>query len=903
MILFLASTTQVFSAMKSISDQVETSSGTLEFEIHAFEGRHKDMHVVADILKSDASKKLIEYFDYIPRSKVHLFLDGFSQTANGYASPIPHNFIYLFDYSPTDKDSLSVNGNWLEILILHELTHIIQMDQTDGFMLGLRRIFGSIVKPGALVPRWFSEGVAVWAESKFTNQGRLRSENIKNNIYHKFLEAREGRFCNDLGCLDNPGKYPFGSYPYWAGGFFIEYLENQKSGTIKCIVENNARKIPFFLGGAFKFCTGENADTSFAKFKADFIKDYEKSISGGGKSIALFSQEERSNNYPFASTVVKNNELYYLYYQNQEQFLGKINLTSREKQSFALMDSIDFIDLINNEVYLKAYTGMDERGKRRIHKVVERNGEIEFQELFRNNKPYSFPVGDKETIDITYENFQWTLVKDDLKLGLEKGNWLGDAVVHKNELYFKILENGSNSNILVTWDRINNIIRKVDNLSLLNSNIIGTCGDKLLYISEENGKEVRLYDPVNRIISTSIFRDLVKIAQGIKKTVLFLKNSERDISCQELWQIGRKEKVKVLKHQLNEPWKDLMQKEPDFEFYPKLSHMLPQYWYLFYAQAGNLDFGLARTLLSDPRGLNNFDLGINFYPSNNLWAPQITYTWNPRYFYMGATFQEIYTQSTFDNAINFNRYQGAFMGKQFVGEAWAYNGQFEFYDADEDDFISRRDSDIYGFSQVIRYLKQRKFQTFDHFYIRNKVSHYRLKGEFESFWALEATAGLGFNLTYDLKFEMTGGYSRFFKDDLISGVAFGGGVSSNAVNNTFSYNDFRGLPFSDIFGNTIYSYGGSFYYALSRPFAGKGFSPIQFNEYGPVLGSDYIRGDRIIIDNTLKRNSYAHSVYGGARANVRAFYASDINVDFLTSYVQDSENDQTTYLLVIGALF
>ena len=109
--------------------------------------------------------------------------------------------------------------------MLHELVHIIHMDQTRGVLKGLRTIFGAVGKLGGITPRWFTEGVATWAETNFTIGGRLRNKVLAMEL--KYLILRDD-FCNSIDCLDEPGEYPHGRNSYWMGAYFLKSLEISK---------------------------------------------------------------------------------------------------------------------------------------------------------------------------------------------------------------------------------------------------------------------------------------------------------------------------------------------------------------------------------------------------------------------------------------------------------------------------------------------------------------------------------------------------------------------------------------------------------------------------------------------------------------------------------------------------
>jgi len=102
--------------------------------------------------------------------------------SNGYASPYPFNFIGIV-LSPPDEGELLQNREWLELVLTHEFTHIVHLDQARGPAIVLRRIFGRYLLlpfpfallfpsgfPNLLEPNWLIEGLAVYSESDW-NKG------------------------------------------------------------------------------------------------------------------------------------------------------------------------------------------------------------------------------------------------------------------------------------------------------------------------------------------------------------------------------------------------------------------------------------------------------------------------------------------------------------------------------------------------------------------------------------------------------------------------------------------------------------------------------------------------------------------------------------------------------------
>lgn len=876
--------------LRTLDGEVKIDSGAIKYRIHGDDEKLPLLNAVHDILQGEEVKKLLGYFDYIPKSPIHFFLDSKSRVANGYAMAFPHNFISLFDFPPLDRGQLSSSPQWMKILVLHELTHIIHIDHTEGFIDTLRSLFGSIVKPQMVVPRWVTEGIAVWAETEFTSGGRNRSIQLEYQVFLKLLDSEnENGSCHNIGCLDNPGEYPGGSSPYWFGGQFIGYLENQKPGSVKCIVDTNARKIPFFLADVFTECFEKSADELFLEFRAHYLKKF-----SSNKKITneLLSQQELKNISSYSGMAIKNNHLYYISYKDEEQYIQKKNLENNEVETFELHERIDHLKLDSKkEIILKSYTGLDERGKRKLLTLKDNKFETsEFESAYKFSK-----------MEVDYKDFKWTFKNNEKEMSFNPGEWVYEAYELGDRTYFKYSSLTSNKSVLSFVDQSLRA-QSVFNLGINESHIIGSCGDFLVVWQElKNNHRVFLYDGGSKI-SGQYFKNVVQVAPGDEKFAVFTDKKQSVFSCNSFWKNGEKKTVKTSKLNLKKQFHSEIAVN-DSRFYPGGRDLLPQYWYFFYSRSGNLDYSLIRTGISDPKGDHNLSLGANYYFENSEWAPQVTYIYSPKYFFIGATYYEYYSQNSLDTDIDQDKFAGVLLGHQYIGEWFALLGQFDFYDAEEDDIFGKRDSDLYSFSHIFQYVKKRKYAFLNHFVHKSRLTYNRLKDPQESFKSLRTSAGVGFNLTRDLKLSFEGGYTRLFKDNFRDGVAYGGGTASSLLDNDFSYNNFHGIPYSDIYGNIIYNYGFELYYAARRPYSQKGFFPLQTKTWGPVIGSDYIRSDFMIIDDTIVRDSYAHSIWGGIRSSVRAFYFADINIDLGYAHVQGANLDQGQLLLDISGEF
>ena len=213
--------TKVFSFFNSMVTQkvaVSTNRGEVHFEIH---GRPEDVGLIqrVAIILEQKARPLLEYFAYAPPHSVHFVLVARASSANGSAQAFPFPLVHINIFPPLEYGHLVSADDWIQKLVLHELAHIADLDYSGGWVADLRRLFGSVATlPTALAPRWFREGIAVWAEGQWNGGGRLRQSLARFEAHARLLDEN---FCSTLDCLDEPKDYPYLSTPYWIGGLFF----------------------------------------------------------------------------------------------------------------------------------------------------------------------------------------------------------------------------------------------------------------------------------------------------------------------------------------------------------------------------------------------------------------------------------------------------------------------------------------------------------------------------------------------------------------------------------------------------------------------------------------------------------------------------------------------------------
>lgn len=180
--------------------------------------------------------------------KTVIVIDDRGDQANGMATGFPYPQMHLFPAMPSPGDSIGDTGPWGLELITHEYTHVLNFQPAHGFFNFARSIFGSVVRPNLLLPRWYLEGLAVETETRYSpSGGRLRSPNftaipramIQENLLRREDIAR-------IGDIFDP-EWPGGIRPYLFGGLVWNHLSKKNLSLVGDLNDHFARRIPFFI--------------------------------------------------------------------------------------------------------------------------------------------------------------------------------------------------------------------------------------------------------------------------------------------------------------------------------------------------------------------------------------------------------------------------------------------------------------------------------------------------------------------------------------------------------------------------------------------------------------------------------------------------------------------------------
>jgi len=245
---------------------------TPHFRIHFYEGERYIAERAAGIAER-AHESLTRYLDWLPGGRIDITLVDATDSANGFASSLPNNFIYGYGVPPEPLSSLNDFDDWLNVLISHELTHVVHLDTILGLPRVVDLIFGKISAPNLVQPNWFIEGLAVLNESRVTTGGRIRS-----SLYDMYLRTAilEDRF-HDISAVSNgPLAFPQGEAAYLYGSHFLKYLEDRFGSEKLAELSHRygSRLIPFGLNRVAREVYGERYDQLWDDWREELQRRY-----------------------------------------------------------------------------------------------------------------------------------------------------------------------------------------------------------------------------------------------------------------------------------------------------------------------------------------------------------------------------------------------------------------------------------------------------------------------------------------------------------------------------------------------------------------------------------------------------------------------------------------------------
>lgn len=194
-----------------------------------------------------------------PPSRISVVMDDRTDLTNGSATTFPYPLIMVYPVLPTPQDSIGEYKDWASELVTHESTHIYAMNPQRGAVNVLSYLFGSIMSPNILLPRWWHEGLAVENETRFSGAGRLRSPQedawLRSYVVDNRLSELTLAEANEVSIP----TWPYGARPYILGSaMWSEMTAMKGTQPEKDLSWAYAGRMPYFINGPAEDSLGMN---------------------------------------------------------------------------------------------------------------------------------------------------------------------------------------------------------------------------------------------------------------------------------------------------------------------------------------------------------------------------------------------------------------------------------------------------------------------------------------------------------------------------------------------------------------------------------------------------------------------------------------------------------------------
>lgn len=238
---------------------------TAHFSIYFHQGEEALAARLADIAETVWARLATALHVATPR-RTHVVLADQSELANGWATPLPHNTIFVTAAAPSGSEYIGRTDDWLRLVFAHELAHILHLDRSEGWARVFRGIFGrtAIAFPNLWLPAWQIEGLATWQESALTAAGRRHAGDFRAIEREAARERRIPSLDRVNGGLTD---WPGGLAPYAFGLGFHEYLaERFGEERFGELASATSRRLPFLGSTAFPSVYGASLGTLWADY-------------------------------------------------------------------------------------------------------------------------------------------------------------------------------------------------------------------------------------------------------------------------------------------------------------------------------------------------------------------------------------------------------------------------------------------------------------------------------------------------------------------------------------------------------------------------------------------------------------------------------------------------------------
>ncbi|HEU4520760.1 MAG TPA: hypothetical protein VFT12_02085, partial [Thermoanaerobaculia bacterium] len=206
---------------------------------------------------------------YDPPDIIDVIVSNPIARPNGLAWPFLDNpRIVLYTEPPGPDEHIGAYSNWIDLLAVHEVAHVIHMlrPSRNGLQRLVERYFLPLNRISLGAPRWVLEGYATVIEGRLTGAGRP-SSTARALILRQW--AANGRLPS-YDQLDSDSRFLGMSIAYLAGSAYLEWLEQRTGeGSLRKVWTRMTATRKRSFDEAFAGVFGESPERLYGQFSAE----------------------------------------------------------------------------------------------------------------------------------------------------------------------------------------------------------------------------------------------------------------------------------------------------------------------------------------------------------------------------------------------------------------------------------------------------------------------------------------------------------------------------------------------------------------------------------------------------------------------------------------------------------
>ena len=286
--------------------------------------------------------------------KTRILLSDSYDDSNGSATFFPYNQVEIYLLTPPPDSTIGNAKEWIRIALAHEMTHIFNFNAGCGFTYFLRKFLGAnpLLYPTLVMPVWLDEGLAVYAESKMDEGGRLNTPDFKLMLHSI---AGGGNMPGWDSIWGNPTPWPGSTAKYLYGATFIDFLAKTYGHAklpefiktfayhpLSIVLTKDLTPVKLTVRQRFKKAFGKSLSTLWNQFlqqtgsnSPDTGKDNNNNPGPG--PVTFLTRNGKFKKYPL---LTRDKELFYVN-QNYQEYPGIYRLDIETGQSQRLIEQTD----------------------------------------------------------------------------------------------------------------------------------------------------------------------------------------------------------------------------------------------------------------------------------------------------------------------------------------------------------------------------------------------------------------------------------------------------------------------------------------------------------------------------------------------------------------------------------